>query len=591
MVRRAPRADPADPARVGPAAPPTREGSLKLRSLKLDAPKLDATGSGALFGQAQLLRGIYIGRVILVSGILAAAFVVWRTAQPQQTLVATLMFVTALPFTSWSYWRTHFAKVAPGEVFLYAQVSLDVMLVTAIVQITSGPSGQESAFAPLYILVISEGALLLPLIGGVLMGVLASLVYLALLVWFHDARLYGPVGLQIGLFSVVAIATGFLGDRLRRAGLALGAVESELRQLRLDTSDILATIGTGVLTVDGAGRLAYLNPAGEAMLGLDARQWMGAPVLDAVEGVAPGLGMVMRRSVADRVAVARFKTTTTKDGHDLVLGISTAVLERADGGPPSVTAIYQDITDLERIDALNRRTERLEAVAELAASLAHEIRNPLASIRSAVEQLTRPALALDDRQLLQRLVVSESDRLSRLLSEFLEFTGLRRGPAEQVDLASVVRDAVALVQQQADGVTVKVTGLDQPRVIPGDADLLHRAVFNLVLNAVQFAGPSGEVGVSLERVGAGKVPPGLERRDPLRLVVRDSGPGVDPSALGRIFDPFYTTRPGGTGLGLAVVHRAVQAHDGAVFVDRAPAGGAEFTMVLPGRAGSGGAAA
>ena len=200
-------------------------------------------------------------------------------------------------------------------------------------------------------------------------------------------------------------------------------------------------------------------------------------------------------------------------------------------------------------------------------------------------------MGTDDRQLLQRLVVAESDRLSRLLSQFIEFSALRAGPAEQVDFAAVVRDAVDLVRQQANGVTVEQVGLDEPRIIPGDADLLHRAVFNLLLNAVQFSGSGGQVKVSLERVRRGAAPPGLERRDPLRLIVRDSGPGIEPSAVTRIFDPFYTTRPGGTGLGLAVVHRAVAAHEGAVFVDRAPSGGAEFTIVLPGRAASGGAAA
>ena len=550
--------------------------------------KLDPIEPTPLLGRAELLRGVYLGRLVLVTGILAGALLVWRQAQPTQTFAATVMFLVGLAFTAWSFWRTHVARVEPGEVFLYAQVLLDVLLVTAIVHITGG---QDSNFAPLYILVISEGALLLPLTGGVLMGGLASIVYFADLVWFHDGRLTGPVGLQIGLFSVVALVTGFLADRLRRAGLALGEVESELRQLRLDTGDILATIGTGVLTVDGDGRLAYLNPAGEAMLGLEARQWLGAPVVAAVETAAPGLGMVIRRSVEDRVAIMRFKATAPRASGDLVLGVSTAVLERTDGGAPAVTAIFQDITDLERIELLNRRTERLEAVAELAASLAHEIKNPLASIRSAVEQLARGAVGADDQQLLQRLVVTESDRLSRLLSEFIEFSALRRGPATQVDLASLVRDAVELVRQQADGVTVEHAGLDQPRVIPGDADLLHRAVFNLLLNAVQFAGSGGEVEVRLEGVGMGAAPPGLERRDPLRLVVRDSGPGVEPAALTRIFDPFYTTRPGGTGLGLAVVHRAVAAHDGAVFVDRAPSGGAEFTIVLPGRAASGGAAA
>ena len=147
------------------------------------------------------------------------------------------------------------------------------------------------------------------------------------------------------------------------------------------------------------------------------------------------------------------------------------------------------------------------------------------------------------------------------------------------------------MRQQANGVTIEQIGLDEPRIIPGDSDLLHRAVFNLLLNAVQFSGTGGQVKVSLERVRRGAAPPGLERRDPLRLIVRDSGPGVEPAAVTRIFDPFYTTRPGGTGLGLAVVHRAVSAHEGAVFVDRAPSGGAEFTIVLPGLAPTGGAAA
>ncbi len=498
------------------------------------------------------------------------------------------MFAVALAFTAGSFWRTHIAKRSPGESFLYSQVLLDVLLVTSTVHITGG---QESSFAPLYILVITEGALLLPLLGGVLMGALASIFYFADITWFHEARFTGAVGLQILLFTIVALVTGFVGDRLRRAGAALGEVASELHQLRLDTGDILKTIGTGVLTVDGGGRLAYLNPAGEGLLGLDARQWMGAPVVAAVEEAAPGMGRMLSRSIEGQFAITRLKTISHRVGRGVVLGVSTAVLERADGGTPSVTAIFQDITDLERVEALNRRTERLEAVAELSASLAHEIKNPLASIRSAVEQLAgADALASDDRALLERLVLTESDRLSRLLSEFLEFSALRRGPAEQVDLATVVRDAVALVRQQADGVDVACAGIDEPRVVPGDSDLLHRAVFNLVLNAVQFSGSGGEVGVQLESVAPAEAPSDLAERDPVRLVVRDSGPGVDPEVMSRIFDPFFTTRPGGTGLGLAVVHRAVSAHEGAVFVDRASSGGAEFSIILPGRAENGGAA-
>ncbi|NIU36323.1 MAG: hypothetical protein GWN70_11070, partial [Gemmatimonadetes bacterium] len=223
--------------------------------------------------------------------------------------------------------------------------------------------------------------------------------------------------------------------------------------------------------------------------------------------------------------------------------MSTTILEREDpGAPPPVTALFQDITDAERLEALNRRNERLEAVAELSASLAHEIKNPLASIRSAVEQLTESSLEDQDRSTLRGLVVKESDRLSRLLSEFIEYSAVRMGQAEDVDLAALVREAVDLVRQhpEAEGeVEVMCEGTDGSLTIPGDEDLLHRAVFNLVLNAVQFSAPGGEVRIEVLECGDGAGPGGVEIPSPVRLSVRDSGPGIDREDLERIFDPFY----------------------------------------------------
>jgi two-component system sensor histidine kinase PilS (NtrC family) len=226
----------------------------------------------------------------------------------------------------------------------------------------------------------------------------------------------------------------------------------------------------------------------------------------------------------------------------------------------------------------------MEAIAELSASLAHEIKNPLASIRSSVEQLTKPALDAADREVLGDLVLRESDRLSRLLSEFLEFSAMKIVQKEDVDFARVVRNCVDLAQQHpeaGDDTRIESAGLDTEVRIAGDEDLLHRAVFNLILNAVQFAGAGGQVEVELD---------GRREKDarehgvaeaPVRFSVRDSGPGIDPKQTSRLFDPFFTTREGGNGMGLAVVHRAVEAHHGAVFVERAPQGGAEFIIYLP----------
>lgn len=544
--------------------------------------KLQTDETRFTFGRRDLLRWLYLGRVTLVSGILAGALLKWFGADPEQTFVATIVFVSGFFLTAASFWHTHIRNREPGDNFLYGQAISDALLVTAVVHITGG-GGSDFAF--LYVLVISSSALLLPLPGGVLVGVLATILFLADTLWLNLETFRPEILLQLGLFAAVAVITGWLGDRVRRAGLALGEVESELRRLRLDTGDILANIGTGVLTVDGAGRLMFLNPAGEAILGLSAADWLSTEVISALDELAPGMGTVLRSSVDAREPVARFKTLARRGDREVVLGVSTTILDRAEGMAPSVTAIFQDITDQDRLEGLNRRAERLEAVAELSASLAHEIKNPLASIRSAVEQISKGDLDRADRLTLERLVVTESDRLSRLLSDFIDFSALRMGKAKTLDLARMTRDCITLVRQNpevGEGVRFQEVGLERPVPVPGDGDLLHRVVFNLLLNAAQFAGPVGVVRVEIRGLAECVAPSGTKVRNPVCLRVADSGPGIAPEDLERIFDPFYTNRTGGSGLGLSLVHRAIEAHQGAILVDQAQEGGAEFQIYIPG---------
>ena len=212
----------------------------------------------------------------LATGILVGMIVAWSSATPQATLVATLLFLVTLGFTIGSAWHTELRGRPSGRNFMYAQVLFDAALVTTVIYITS--SATEMSFAPLYILVITEGAFLLPLPGGVLIGALSSILYLAGLVWGRpEAMPLITVYLQIGLFAVVALIMGWGGDRVQRTWLAAGRVESELARLRRDTEDILTNISTGVLTVVEGGRLGYLNTAGEGFLNLSFEQWRGVP--------------------------------------------------------------------------------------------------------------------------------------------------------------------------------------------------------------------------------------------------------------------------------------------------------------------------
>lgn len=532
----------------------------------------------------RVLGWTYVGRLSLAGAVFFAAAMVWNNAAPTTTLSVTLFLLATGVFTAGSFWYTHISDQRPGPYFLASQVLFDASLVSAMVLLTGG---RTSVFAPLYILVICGAAVLLPARGGIEMGVVAGAAYCALAVWGSAAGPHAGVWLQAGLFAVVALVTGYLGDRLRQTGAILGEVETELRQLRLNTDDILGTIHSGILTVDRRNCLAYMNSAAEELLGMPADEWLGRSVVNVLEKRAPGLGSVLQRSAEQRTTIRRFETAPT-DEFPFVLGVSTTVMNGSNGGGPSVTAIFQDITERKRAEAMRRRAERLEAVAELSASLAHEIKNPLASIRSATEQLGSDGIDPEDRGVLKELVVRESDRLSRLLGEFLDFARVQVSAADRIDVGTLVRHAVEVLRAHPDssGKHVEIAPPEDrggDAAVRGDRDLLHRAVLNLGLNAVQWAGPEGQVEIRIDTVQSDLLSPGSAATGAVRIRVSDSGPGVPPGEAEHIFDPFYTMRPGGTGLGLALVQRAAEAHGGAVFVDDppAPGWGATFSLYLP----------
>jgi signal transduction histidine kinase len=269
-------------------------------------------------------------------------------------------------------------------------------------------------------------------------------------------------------------------------------------------------------------------------------------------------------------------------GRIFPIGLSTTTFRQEAQDAPSVTAIFTDISDLKEVQELQARAERLEAVAALSASLAHEIRNPLASIRSSVEQLARSKYADDDERFLAGLIVRESDRLSRLLSEFLDFARVRATHLVPLDVHGVIVAVVRLIRAHPDCRADAVITVEGGRtILEGDEDLLHRVIANLVLNAVQAARGPIRITVSVAAVQGAEIPHGTNLEHAVRLQVRDDGPGIPSEIRDRLFDPFVSGRPGGSGLGLAIVQRAVQAHRGLVLVDSGPGSGTTFTIFLP----------
>lgn len=522
-------------------------------------------------GPRSLLRWLYLGRTAVAAAVFLAALWTWAALGPDVTLAVTLLWGAVLGVTLVGFFYSHVARRRLTDHFLYAQVLFDALFVTAVVHLTGGP---DSAFVPLYILVIAEAALLLPFLGGLLVALLVSALFAADTVLLSGGHLDWVTVLRLGLFAAVGVVTGHLGDRLRTANRARVDAEAALARTRLDTARLLASLGTGILTVDAAGRLLYLNPAGERLVGLSTAVWLGQPVLDELERRAPGFGAALRRTWDERRPMQRVATSPA-DPDGPVFEVTTALLEGE--AVPAVAALFHDVREARRMEALQRRAEQLAAVAELGAGLAHEIRNPLAAVRSAVEQLVHDDLAAADRDVLRRVAVREADRIVRLLDEFLALARPGPGPRAPVAMASVLAAAMEAVRLHPDAAGVDFRAeLDDPERlwVAGQREVLQRAFFNLILNGAQWAGRGGWVHVFACRRAGSAAAPVVEVR------IADSGPGVPPEWRDRIFDPFVGRRAGGTGLGLALVQRAVDAHGGAVWVaDAGP--GATFVVELP----------
>ncbi|GBD32253.1 Sensor protein ZraS [bacterium HR33] len=553
---------------------------MKWVSTSSDRATLRESRVSRIPAARDLLQWVYVGRVLVAVVVFVAAAFYFRAQPPEVIVTLATAAIASVVASSASFLYTHLKRGPLGPTFFYIQALFDLALVTTIVHVTGGIED----FSALYILVIAVTSLLMPVASSLLLTLLACILYVADIVWFQPVDLSVAVWLQLGIFVAVAIATSWLASRVRVVGAAHEQLRREVTRLRLEAGDILRNIRSGILSVDGEGNLAYANPAAEELLGIRAVSLIGKPVGELLRKRAPQLWAAIEATRSGGRRVLRAEGEIVQDSRSFPIGLTATAVGLEQGEQRSVTAIFTDISDQKRLEELRRRTERLEAVAELSASLAHEIRNPLASIRSSVEQLAKSAKAGEDEAVLAGLILRESDRLSRLLEEFLDFSRVRVMARREFDLLAAAAAAAELVRNHPHcGEDVEIAVKGSPTVIEGDEDLLHRVVANLALNAVQAAGRGAKVEIEVRAAGEDELPAGVNLEEPVLLKVRDNGPGISPEIRDRLFQPFVSGRPGGSGLGLAIVQRAVQAHGGVVLVDSAQGGGACFRIFLPRR--------
>ncbi|RDV38521.1 PAS domain S-box protein [Bradymonadaceae bacterium TMQ3] len=543
--------------------------------------------------QRDRLKGLLVFRAVLVTLFLGSAVALdVRTfasvSEPRNlTLLGLIVGTYALTIAHGLALRQ---RLKP-QTLAWAQILGDLG-VTTILALVSG--GFDSLFLFFFHLTIINAAIVLGRAGGLVASGLTvlSLSYLALVsagILPHPILSEPPalqawrtIAYEVVVNSVggimIAVLAGHLAERLGEATEALQRRDIDLQELRALNEHILSSLSSGLLTVDGRGNVIFMNRAAEEITSWTSKHVLGRALSELFPNLADAaLGPHFGKD-------PRLESTFTRpDGSQVHLGFSVSPLRNSESVEVGRIIIFQDLSDIRKLEEQMKRSERLAAVGQLSAAIAHEIRNPLASISGSVEMLHADEAIDDENRLLMDIVLREVDRLNGLITDFLAYCQPRPLRAERRDLRELLEELLHLYRSQAerDRIHLDVDLIPQSEPVEAmvDAEALRQILWNLLINAgdaVRSRAPEDrQVRVELNATTLGQQPAWV-------IAIEDSGAGVASDLRDRIFEPFFTTKDHGTGLGLATNFRLAESHGGRISVE-APLHlkGARFELVIP----------
>lgn len=518
---------------------------LLMLALGLGTVTLFATGQGAE-AVAALERARLLLVVVCVLAALLAFSVVWVRARWQLALhlVFDVMWIGLL-----LYWTGGVAST--GVVLLFAVVLIGNLVMPGYLRfLLSSLTGMVlSVVAAFY---LSDRSPFPPEVAAASPDL------------FAPGRVLGNLALQIVALFLVDVLGGQLARRMLESRVFAGGVLDQL--------------GEGVLAVDGASQVAYANGESAKLLGLAGPPVAGTPLDRAL----PGSGLALVRDLIATDRLPALERWTGPGGRQLVLRVTQ--LRGRRGQQVGRTLVIADETRLRLLEDSARRAQALAALGEMAAGIAHEVRNPLTSLRGCAQELaevaTRGGRAEDAR--LAEIIVTESDRLARIVGDFLELSRLRAPVRSEVQIRPVLEEVAVLLRSRPDSPRDLDLEVDVEADLPtvsADPDQLRQILINLGVNALEAMQRRPRQLLRLRAAMAGEDCP-LDG-DAIRLSVLDTGSGIPRDMRERVFTPFWSSKPQGTGLGLSVVGRIVKEHEGILRLDSEPDVGTEVVVFLP----------
>lgn len=520
-------------------------------------------------------------RLVAISALVVGALLVQTTTEEILPIIP-LIRVAGLTYLLSLIWLGLWITGRPPHVQAAAQILGDMGIVTTLVYLTGGI---VSPFAFLFMVVVGVAALLFQLRGaltvaggsfvllgltGELMawGVLPSPTFLVGIPQVASSSRAFQLFVTGGGFGLVALLTSYLAHSLQIAETRLRGERKEKDRLLALSADVLRSVDSGVLAVDTDGRVVLANAAAHRILGGES------PVADASLSDLLSLGDRQWESVLSELAGGtpiRLEASVT--GRESVLGCTVTPLTGESGAALGYVVHFRDLTEAREEARRERLQERMAAVGEMAAGIAHEIRNPLASISGSAQMLTRSGGLKESERRLSRILVEESHRLSGIIEAFLGFArppDPQRGPC---NVAMILEDTLTLFSNSPEvSERHSLSWGIEPHgdTVLADERQLRQAFFNLARNAIQAMPEGGTMRVE-----------GMPEGDHYMVCWHDEGVGMEPGQINEIFQPFKAFRTGGTGLGLAVVYSIVSEHQGEVRVESVPGKGTTFLIRLP----------
>ncbi|PYQ66508.1 MAG: hypothetical protein DMF54_07600 [Acidobacteria bacterium] len=527
------------------------------------------------------LAWLAAARVVVLALILVSAILVQSGSGAGAEISFLYRLLGAAILLSLFHWTV--GRRLPARPSAWTQILGDLAIVTLLVYSSGGP---DSVFTFLYLVVIGIAGLLLQRIGAVVTASIATILYgsmlelvaygvlpvppLGVLLEWTGPRVRYNLAITVVGFLGVAFMVAYLSEKLVTAREELVHRQKALSRLQHLYASVIASMSSGLLTTDSYQRVTFLNAPGGEMLGLDPSAVTGRYLADLHLPFPCDWDSIRRRARGREPY--RAETELDRAGIRRVLGYSLRVLEGAEGDEGTLI-LFQDLTEVKKLESSARFNEQLAAVGELAAGIAHEIRNPLASISGSVQVLSNELTVGSTERRLMEIIVSESNRLSGILEEFLRFVRPQERRVALFDVATTVTevmDIFRLSDEVSDAHAIEVDVMPVSSSLSGDRDQIRQIVYNVAKNAVRAMAAGGTLTVT-----------GREDDGAYTIQFADTGRGMSPDELSRLFTPFSTAFDDGTGLGMAIVRRIVEDHGGTIGIESRPGEGTAVTIHLP----------